>query len=338
MTVPPAASAASTLDVRDLRVDFATERGWVNVVDDVSLTVGQGEVVGLVGESGSGKSVTSLSVLGLLPEPPSRNAGGQVLFKGEDISAVEDRRLREIRGNEIAMIFQEPMTSLNPAFTIGEQIAEAVRLHRRGGRRAARERAAEILSLVGIPDARRRLGAYPHEFSGGMRQRVMIALALACDPELLIADEPTTALDVTVQAQILDLLLDLRDRTGLGILLVTHDLGVVAQTCDRVVVMYAGRVVEAGPVEDIFTAPKHPYTVGLLASMPQQETRSGRLATIPGSTPEPWNFATGCRFAPRCGEALPLCSAMERPPLRPVGPSHASACLRVDDISREDAR
>ncbi|GAC1308653.1 MAG: ABC transporter ATP-binding protein [Acidimicrobiales bacterium] len=320
------------LDVRDLRIDFATERGWVNVVDDVSFSVGRREVVGLVGESGSGKTVTGLSILGLVPNPPGRISGGHITFAGGELVGRREREMRDIRGNEIAMIFQEPMTSLNPAFTVGNQIAETVRRHRGGSRKAAKERAIEVLALVGIPAARRRVDSYPHEFSGGMRQRVMVAMALSCDPQLIIADEPTTALDVTIQAQILELLALARDEIGTSVLLITHDLGVVAEVCDRVVVMYAGQVVERSDAGPLFRAPQHPYTSALLSAMPQVSQRGGRLASIPGRMPEPWLIPPGCRFHPRCAHAQDRCA--ERPiPLLPAGTGRDARCIRVDDLT-----
>jgi peptide/nickel transport system ATP-binding protein len=326
------------LRVEGLRVDFATEHGWANVVDDVSFSLGKDEIVGLVGESGSGKTVTGLSILGLVPSPPGRRSGGQIWLDDENVTEASPARLRQIRGNEISMIFQEPMTSLNPAFTIGDQIAETVRHHRGVSRKQAANRAVEMLDLVGIPHARRRLKEYPHEFSGGMRQRVMIAMALACDPRVLIADEPTTALDVTVQAQILDLLVSMRDELGMGIVFITHDLGVVAEVCDRVVVMYAGRVVETGSVVDLFDQPQHPYTEGLLTAMPQLGARGTRLASIPGRTPEPWAMPSGCRFAPRCSYAQDACTTDPAPLARLTPSDHESACKRVDDLTLEGTR
>ncbi|MHA6629746.1 ABC transporter ATP-binding protein [Pseudonocardia sichuanensis] len=333
VTEPP---AAPLLHVDGLCVDFATDHGWANVVRDVSFTVAEREIVGLVGESGSGKTVTGLSVLGLVPTPPGRRSGGRILFQGRDLTALPERALRDIRGNEISMIFQEPMTSLNPAFTVGDQIAETVRRHRGGARRDATARAVEMLDLVGIPNAARRVHAYPHEFSGGMRQRAMIAVALACDPKVLIADEPTTALDVTIQAQILELLLSLRDRIGMAVLLVTHDLGVVAEICDRVVVMYAGQVVECAAAGPLFEAPRMPYTEGLLAAMPQLGSREGRLASIPGRTPEPWNMPVGCRFHPRCPYTEPKCTEGEVP-LLAVTPGRDSRCVRTDELELRGA-
>jgi peptide/nickel transport system ATP-binding protein len=325
------------LHVDGLCVDFATDHGWANVVRDVSFTVAEREIVGLVGESGSGKTVTGLSVLGLVPTPPGRRSGGRVWFQGRDLTALSQRALRDVRGNEISMIFQEPMTSLNPAFTVGDQIGETVRRHRGGGRRAATARAVEMLEMVGIPNAGRRVHAYPHEFSGGMRQRAVIAMALACEPKILVADEPTTALDVTIQAQILELLVSMRDRIGMGVLLVTHDLGVVAQVCDRVVVMYAGQVVERAEAGALFERPRMPYTEGLLAAMPQLGSREGRLASIPGRTPEPWNMPDGCRFHPRCRYAEPQCTEGDVP-LLAVAPDRDGRCVRTDDLELRGAQ
>jgi len=334
----PAGASTDVLRVEGLRVDFATEHGWANVVDDVSFSVGRDEIVGLVGESGSGKTVTGLSILGLVPSPPGRRSGGRVWLGEEDVTEASPARLRQIRGNEISMIFQEPMTSLNPAFTVGDQIAETVRHHRGVSRRKAMDRAVEMLDLVGIPHARRRTGEYPHEFSGGMRQRVMIAMALACDPRVLIADEPTTALDVTVQAQILDLLVSMRDELGMGIVFITHDLGVVAEICDRVVVMYAGRVIETGTAIDLFDQPQHPYTEGLLTAMPQLGARGTRLASIPGRTPEPWAMPSGCRFSPRCSYSQDACAVEPAPLVRLEPSAHESACRRVADLTLEGTR
>ncbi|MES1926056.1 ABC transporter ATP-binding protein [Salinisphaera sp. T31B1] len=324
-------SADPLLKIDGLSVDFATGHGWANVVNDVSFDIGQHEILGLVGESGSGKTVTGLSILGLVPMPPGRLAGGHVWFEDRDLLTLSERQRRDIRGNDISMIFQEPMTSLNPAFTIGDQISETVLRHRGGSRRAARRRAIEVLDLVGIPKADKRIADYPHEFSGGMRQRAMIAMALSCEPKLLLADEPTTALDVTIQAQILELLASMRDEIGMSILMITHDLGVVAEICDRVVVMYAGQVVERAPAIPLFETPGMPYTEGLLRSMPQLGPASGRLASIPGNTPEPWNMPAGCRFHPRCPYGQPECT--DRPiELRSTGPEQVSRCIRTAEL------
>ncbi|GAB6877508.1 ABC transporter ATP-binding protein [Thermaerobacter litoralis] len=317
--------AEPLLEVRGLRTEFHTGEGRFAAVDDVSFTIARGETVGLVGESGSGKSVTSLSILRLVPSPPGRITAGSILFEGQDLLRLSEAAMRRIRGNRISMIFQEPMTSLNPVFPVGKQIAEALQWHRGLSRRAAWERAVELLRLVGIPDPAARARQYPHQMSGGMRQRVMIAMAVACEPQLLIADEPTTALDVTVQAQILDLMKDLRRRLGTAILLITHDLGVVADMADRVLVMYAGRIVESAPVDDLFARPLHPYSEGLLASMPQLHRRQERLHVIPGQVPNPARLPTGCRFHPRCPYAIDICRQQE-PVLAPAGEGRWVAC------------
>ncbi len=320
------------LEVNDLRTYFRTDAGLARAVDGVSFHVDRGEVLGIVGESGSGKSVTSLSIMKLIPEPPGRIvAGSSIRLKGEELVRAPERRLREIRGNDVAMIFQEPMTSLNPVFPVGEQIAEAVRLHRKAGKDEARTRAVELLGLVGLPDPEQRVDAYPHELSGGQRQRVMIAMALSCEPDLLIADEPTTALDVTIQAQILELLGELRRRLGMAIVLITHDLGVVAEVCDRVVVMYAGQVREEGSVRAIFGDPHDPYTQGLLSSIPRLGRRAERLAVIPGTVPSPVDWPTGCRFHTRCPYGWELC-VRQKPPLFEI-PSGDGARLAAPSSS-----
>ena len=297
------------LQVQGLTVEFLTERGWTPVVEDVSFHVAAGTTLGLVGESGSGKTVSALSIMRLVPEPPGRIGGGQVLFDSEDLLQADEGRLRSLRGKAIGMVFQESMTSLNPAFTVGEQIAESVRTHLGLGRRAALERAIETLDLVQIPSPRARAASYPHEFSGGMRQRAAIAMALACEPRLLIADEPTTALDVTVQSQILDLLRELQARLGMAMVFVTHNLGVVADICDEVAVMYGGQIVEVAPVTELFEQPLHPYTAGLLQAMPQLGKRGERLPVIPGVPPLPWAVPSGCRFHPRCVHVQDGCRA-----------------------------
>ena len=330
-------STKPLLSIEDLRIDFATDHGWANVVSGVSFEVAENEIVGLVGESGSGKTVTSLSILGLIPTPPGRKSGGHIWYRDKDLTELPMNQLRDIRGNEISMIFQEPMTSLNPAFTIGDQIAEVYRRHKGGSKKAALARAAQMLDLVGIPNADKRVRDYPHEFSGGMRQRAMIAMALVCDPKLLIADEPTTALDVTVQAQILELLSKLREETGTGIIFITHDLGVVAELCDKVVVMYAGEVVETAVGRDLFVQPKHPYTEGLLTSMPQLGERGQQLASIPGRTPEPWAMPDGCRFNPRCKYVEDKCRTGIIP-LEVLGNGRASRCVRIDELNLEGAK
>jgi peptide/nickel transport system ATP-binding protein len=325
------------LEVRDLKTHFFTEDGITRAVDGVSFEVASGETLGIVGESGCGKSVAALSVLRLLPPRIGRTVGGSVHFDGTDILALSEARMRDIRGNSIAMIFQEPMTSLNPVFTIGHQIAESLRVHKGMGREQAREQARAMLEVVHIPDARSRLDDYPHQFSGGMRQRAMIAMALACSPKLLIADEPTTALDVTIQAQILKLLLELKEQTGAAIILITHDLGVVAETCQRVVVMYAGRKVEEASVLELFDRPAHPYTRGLLASIARGRAgaRAKRLQEIPGVVPSLREPIAGCAFAPRCRHVTVRCRG-ETPMLADVGSSdggpHLSACFFAKDL------
>ena len=322
------------LRIDDLRVRFRTPRGFVEAVNGVSFDVLPGETLAVVGESGSGKSVTSMAVLGLLPNPPASVDGGSVRFRGEELVGATPARLRALRGNQIAMIFQEPMTSLNPVFSVGDQIGESLELHRGFSASEARAEAERLLELVGIPEPKRRLDEYPHQLSGGMRQRVMIAMALACRPALLIADEPTTALDVTVQAQILELLAELQQATGMSILLITHDLGVVAETARRVVVMYAGSVVERAFVEELFERPRHPYTAGLLLSVPHLEANDEALRPIEGVVPDAGNLPSGCRFHPRCPFAMPVCRTTA-PPLAARGSDearpHVSACFYVDE-------
>jgi oligopeptide/dipeptide ABC transporter ATP-binding protein len=305
---------SNLLEVNNLQTQFPTRAGIVKAVNDVSFSLKEGELLGLVGESGCGKSITALSVMRLISSP-GKIVGGSITFKGEELTTATDERMRAIRGNDIAMIFQDPMTSLNPVYTVGEQIAEAIRLHRKLDKAKAWEAAIEAMKEVSIPDAARRAKDYPHQLSGGMRQRIMIAMALACDPELLIADEPTTALDVTIQAQILELLNDLRKTRKLAVLLITHDLGVVAEVADRVCVMYTGKIVEESPVNEIFENPKHPYTQGLLRSVPKMravgETKEKRLQTIDGTVPSPTNLPKGCHFAPRCSFKKPECEVGE---------------------------
>ncbi len=320
------------LAVEDLHTHFFTAEGTVRAVDGVSFSIASGETLGIVGESGCGKSVTALSILRLLPRKGARIIAGHIRFEGRDLVPLTEPEMREIRGNRIAMIFQEPMTSLNPVHTIGSQIAEAVRIHQKLSRPAARARAAEALKLVRIPDAPRRLADYPHQFSGGMRQRAMIAMALACNPKLLIADEPTTALDVTIQAQILRLMLELKERIGAAVMLITHDLGVVAETCQRVIVMYAGRTVEEAPVLELFDHPAHPYTRGLLASTPYRAGGRPRLAEIPGVVPSLREPITGCAFAPRCPMAIDRCR-IETPPMQSLADGHRAACFRAGEIA-----
>ncbi|WP_029097334.1 ABC transporter ATP-binding protein [Brevibacillus thermoruber] len=317
------------LEIENLQTHFFTDRGQIPAVDGVSIRVNKGEVVGIVGESGCGKSVTSLSVMRLVPNPPGKIVGGSIRFKGEELVAASEKRMRELRGNEIAMIFQEPMTSLNPVYTIGDQIGEVIRLHTGATKKEARQRSIDMLKKVGIPRAEAIVDEYPHQLSGGMRQRVMIAMAMACNPELLIADEPTTALDVTIQAQILDLMRQLNRESETAIMLITHDLGVVAEMCHRVVVMYAGNVVEEGDVRSILKEPKHPYTIGLLHSLPKLEGARKRLYSIPGNVPIPGSLTVGCRFAPRCEHATDRCRT-EMPELRPAGPNRRTRCWLYD--------
>ena len=317
------------LSVRDLRTWFHTDQGVARAVDGVSFDVYPGETLGIVGESGCGKTVTSLSILRLLPQPPAKiEEGSEILFEGEDLLKATDRRMRALRGNDISMIFQEPMSSLNPVYTVGNQIVEALRLHRGLDKKQARTEVVRLLTEVGIPEPDRRVDEYPHQLSGGMRQRVMIAMALSCEPKLLIADEPTTALDVTIQAQILELLASLRDKFGMAVLLITHDLGVVAEVCDRVVVMYAGQVVETGTVHEIFESPRHPYTRGLLDSLPSVDDPGQRLRSIPGTVPNPISWPHGCRFHDRCSLEREGC---ERPQdLVELGEGRAARCWRVE--------
>ncbi len=330
------------LDVKNLKTYFFTDEGVVKSVDGVTFHIQRGETLAVVGESGSGKSVTSLSIMRLIAMPPGKIVEGEILFRGKDgvqknLVTAPENEMRKIRGNDISMIFQEPMTSLNPVYTIGDQIAEAVMLHQGKNRKDGMEAAVQMLELVGIPAARKRVNEYPHQMSGGMRQRVMIAMALSCNPALLVADEPTTALDVTIQAQILDLMRKLQAEIGMSILFITHNLGVVAEMADRVVVMYGGRVVEEGEVIDIFKAPKHPYTMGLLNSMPRVDhaaeydrsagVKKERLEAIPGNVPNPLSLPPGCAFEPRCKFAVPECSKAV-PPLEDTGAGHMSRCIR----------
>jgi peptide/nickel transport system ATP-binding protein/oligopeptide transport system ATP-binding protein len=319
------------LSVRNLQVLFAGEYGDFAAVDDVSFDLAPGEVLGIVGESGSGKSVTALSIMGLLPKPPARVGRGSIVFEGEDLLTYDEAAMRRIRGPGIGMIFQEPMTSLNPVFTIGNQLMETVRVHERAGKKRQRDRAIEMLAKVGIAEPARRMDDHPHQLSGGMRQRVMIAMALICNPRLLIADEPTTALDVTIQQQILELLLDLREEFRMAIMIITHNMGVVAETADRVVVMYAGKIVEQAPVEGLFARPAHPYTRGLLDSIPKLGDDRRRLKTIPGTLPNPAAVPPGCRFEPRCTWRAGVCVA-EVPPLVPIANGHDSACVRHREL------
>ena len=316
------------LEVRGLKTNFKTDRGLFRAVDGVSFSVPRGRTVGLVGESGCGKSVTSLSVMGLVPSPPGKVEAEAVMFAGRNVLALSADERRRLRGSKMSMIFQEPMTSLNPVHTIGQQIVEAILAHTSMSAQAARARAIEMLELVKIPSARQRVDDFPHNLSGGMRQRVMIAMALSCEPALLIADEPTTALDVTIQAQILELLSDLQRRLGMAILIITHDLGVIAEVADQVLVMYAGQIVERADVADLFADPQHPYTIGLLGSIPRLDVDRERLATIEGTVPSPNNQPKGCRFAPRCPFADRRCR-QEPPPFREVTPGHVVACWKA---------
>jgi peptide/nickel transport system ATP-binding protein/oligopeptide transport system ATP-binding protein len=323
----PDGGLPSVLDVKDLKTVFRTRRGEVHAVNDVSFHLEPGELLGVVGESGSGKSVTMMSLIGLLPMPPAEVRNGQVLFEGQDLLTCNEDELRAVRGARIGFVFQDPMTSLNPVFNVGYQITEPLRKHMGLNKSQARKRAVELLELVGIPDATRRLGDYPHQFSGGMRQRVMIAIALACDPKVLIADEPTTALDVTIQAQILELVKELRQKLGMAIVWITHDLGVIAGIADRVMVMYGGQVVEQGPVRELFANPKHPYTRMLLETVPSVTgERSERLQVIEGQPPILGHAPDSCPFRARCPLAFDRC-ARENPLRVPVGPSHDAACF-----------
>ncbi len=322
----------TVLDVRNLQTVFFTNSGLFRAVDDVSFTVRRGETLAIVGESGCGKSVSALSIMRLVPDPPGRIVGGSVTLEGTNLLALDEAEMRKIRGNRISMIFQEPMTSLNPVMRIGDQITEVVQLHQSMSNKEAWAKAVEMLRLVRIPEPERRVQEYPHQLSGGMRQRAMIAMALACRPTLLIADEPTTALDVTIQAQILALIVDLQKTLGTGLVLITHDLGVVAQTAQRVIVMYAGKKVEEATVEDLFENPRHPYTRGLMASMPAvislEAKADARLTEIPGMVPSLTNLPAGCAFAPRCSLAIDRCRA-EYPPLQEFGGNHWAACWRA---------
>ena len=334
---PAAPAKVPLLQIRGLKTHFKTDDGWLHAVDGVDLTIDRGETVSVVGESGCGKTVTAMTVLKLLPMPPGRIVAGEVLWQGKDLVGASVEEMRRVRAKEIAIVFQEPMTSLNPVYTVGEQIAETLRLHEGLSRKGAMDRAVEMLKLVHIPEAERRIRQYPHELSGGMRQRVMIAMALACNPKLLIADEPTTALDVTIQAQILDLMRELKAKIGAAIILITHDLGVVAEMAERVVVMYAGRKVEEAPVDSLFSAPQHPYTKGLLNSVPQlgetlKDKPRERLVEIPGMVPSLRTEIVGCAFAPRCPLATDRCRT-EAPMLTEKRPSHIAACHHSDRVA-----
>jgi len=319
--------ALKLLEVRGLKTYFYTEDGVVPAVDGVDFSLDKGETLGIVGESGCGKSVTSLSIMRLVPSPPGKIVSGKILFKGEDLVKKSEAGMREIRGNDISMIFQEPMTSLNPVFTIGNQITEVIELHQGLSKQQAINKAIEMLKLVGIPSAEQRINEYPHQLSGGMRQRVMIAMALACNPELLIADEPTTALDVTIQAQILELMKDLKKKLGTAIILITHDLGVVAEMAENVLVMYAGKVVEYADVKSLFKDPKHPYTIGLLGSIPRLDVVKKKLHVIKGVVPNPFEMPEGCRFNPRCDYAKDICRQKE-PPLKELEGNRQVRCWK----------
>lgn len=317
---------STLLQVKDLKTYFYTDAGVVRAVDGVSYDLNEGETLGLVGESGCGKSVSALSILRLIANPPGKIVGGDIFFEGRDLLKLQEEEIRDIRGNKIAMIFQEPMTSLNPVLTIGLQIGEALELHRKMNKKEAREEILRLLRMVGIPDPERRIDDYPHQFSGGMRQRVMIAMALSCNPKLLIADEPTTAVDVTIQAQLLEVVKELTTRLGTAVILITHNLGVVARHVNRMAVMYAGRIVEQGPATEVYAHPQHPYTIGLLASVPRlDKPRKERLVPIDGQPPNLISLPPGCSFMPRCSYRMEICSK-ERPELRPVGDSHLTAC------------
>jgi peptide/nickel transport system ATP-binding protein len=321
------------LEVKNLRTYFYTDDGVAKAVDDISFSLDKGETLGLVGESGCGKSVTALSIMRLISDPPGKIVGGEILFKGIDILKVPEKEMQDIRGNDIGMIFQEPMTSLNPVFTCGDQIEEAVILHQKLSKQDAKVKAIEMLKLVGIPAPEQRYNEYPHQLSGGMRQRIMIAMALSCNPELLMADEPTTALDVTVQAQILELINKLQNELGMGVIMITHDLGVIAEVSTRVAVMYASKIAEYGNVDQIFYNPKHPYTIGLLNSIPKLSKSKSRLATIEGNVPSPTNYPKGCHFCTRCTFAIEKCWN-EEPPVVQIEPGHTAACWRVDEIDK----
>ena len=332
-------AAQPVLEIENLRTHFFTREGLVRAVDGVSLTLQRGETLGVVGESGCGKTVTALSILRLVSDPPGRIVSGSIRFEGRELLALSEREMQSVRGKDISMIFQEPMTSLNPVLTVGHQIGEAITLHQRLSRSAARERVVEMLNLVKIPDPASRAGDYPHQMSGGMRQRVMIAMALSCNPRVLLADEPTTALDVTIQAQILDLIVELKEKLGTAVILITHDLGVIAETARRVVVMYAGKKVEEALVEPLFANPLHPYTEGLLASVPRPEMGRGRkervarLVEIPGMVPSLHELPLGCSFAPRCGYATDRCRR-EYPPLEEKQPGRWVACWESERVGK----
>ncbi|MEI3612115.1 ABC transporter ATP-binding protein [Pseudogracilibacillus sp. SO30301A] len=325
------------LNINELHTHFFTDDGEIPAVDGVSLHINKGEIVGIVGESGCGKSVTSLSIMQLVPDPPGKIVSGDIDFKGENLVNVNNKRMKKIRGKEIAMIFQEPMTSLNPLFTIGNQLRESIRIHEKINKQDAHQKSINLLKLVGLPRAEEVINEYPHQLSGGMRQRVMIAMAMACEPELLIADEPTTALDVTIQAQILDLMRKLNADKNTAILLITHDLGVVAEMCDRVIVMYAGQVVEEGTVRDVLKNPEHPYTKGLIRSLPRLDEKNQKLYSIKGTVPRPKMGRTGCRFAPRCEFVFSKC-VKENPELYPLDNNRLSRCFLHEELKGEKTK
>lgn len=319
----------NVLDVRDLIIKYITEDEVVDAVNGITLAINEGETLGLVGETGAGKTTTALGIMGLVPNPPGKVMGGEIFLDGEDILKIPESQMRTIRGKKVSMIFQDPMTSLNPVMTVGEQISEVIEIHEMLRKEDAMKKAEEMLELVGIPKFR--INDYPHQFSGGMKQRVVIAIALACNPKFLIADEPTTALDVTIQAQVLELMNELKERLKTAMLLITHDLGVVAQVCDKVAIMYAGEIVEIGTLEDIFNTPKHPYTHGLFGSIPNLEEEVTRLNPIKGLMPDPTNLPTGCKFHPRCPHAVPMCSE-KIPDSKSVSDTHKVKCLAYQKL------
>ena len=335
--MPADGESAVLLEVRGLQVEFRTRAGLAQVLDGIEFSLSKGEILGIVGESGCGKSMTALAIMGLVPTPPGRVAGGEIVYRGEDLLKASRERMRRIRGNRISMIFQEPMTALNPVFTVGDQIAESIVLHQGLSRREALDRAVALLREVHIPAPERRIGEFPHQLSGGMRQRVMIAIALACEPDILIADEPTTALDVTVQAQVFDLLLELQRDRDMAIVLITHDMGVIAEMTGRVLVMYAGRIIEAAAVDDLLRNPQHPYTRGLIACVPQlsddPEAERRPLMEIPGVVPPLTELGVGCAFEPRCGSRMPVCTTA-RPSPAAAGDGHSATCWLLEDRGR----
>ncbi len=335
--MPTAEDSSTLLEVRNLKVDFRTRNGIAHVLDGIEFSLSKGEILGIVGESGCGKSMTALAIMGLIPSPPGKVAGGEIVYRGENLLRASKERMRRIRGNRISMIFQEPMTALNPVFTVGDQIAESIVLHQGLSRRAALDRAVELLREVHIPAPERRIGEFPHQLSGGMRQRIMIAIALACEPDILIADEPTTALDVTVQAQVFDLLLELQQDRDMAIVMITHDMGVIAEMTGRVLVMYAGRIIETAAVDDLLQNPQHPYTRGLTACVPQlsddPEAERVALMEIPGVVPPLTELGVGCAFEPRCDFRMPVC-AQSRPSPVEAGAGHSAACWLMEEGDR----